>query len=206
VYVFGYGPRTYQANVSYAIVAPTVPSEGDVQKAPDLAKLNKNNPYLRSTDPSLVTDVLIAKLSAPTTADALTARGLSPKYLVGKGSDGSGFVVTVTGIASSADEATRTTNALGDMLVSKLRSMQKVYGADDRYLFTPLVVTPTSTPQEQYSSRLRAVIVVVLAGGILAFGAVSAGRSFATLRESRRTRRRPGLAGRAEPKTDRVAS
>ena len=59
---------------------------------------------------------------------------------------------------------------------SYLHEVQTVNGADDRFLFTALVVSDVSRPTEKISSRLRAVIVVAVVGIAVVFGAVSVGK------------------------------
>ncbi|MFC8038219.1 chain-length determining protein [Paenarthrobacter sp. NPDC057355] len=187
LYIYEFGPRTYETTVNFAVISPDVPRESDVLKNPDLGNLNGNNPYLRATDPSLVTDVAITRLNSTVTAQKLSDLGAGDDYSVRRGSGGNGFIIEITGKGSSPEAATTTTTALASVLKSDLYELQKVNGADDRYLFTALPITPPSQPTEQYSSRLRAVIVVLAAGGVLVFAAASAGSAL----RSRRARRRP---------------
>ena len=63
-----------------------------------------------------------------------------------------------------------------------LKQIQTVNGAADRFLFTTVVVTPPDNAIEQFSSRLRSLIVVVVGGLVLTFGAVSAARALETAR------------------------
>ncbi|MDP9934149.1 hypothetical protein J2T11_000473 [Paenarthrobacter nicotinovorans] len=187
LYIYEFGPRTYETTVNFAVISPDVPRESDVLKNPDLGNLNGNNPYLRATDPSLVTDVAITRLNSTVTAQKLSDLGAGDDYSVRRGSGGNGFIIEITGKGSSPDAATTTTTALASVLKSDLYELQKVNGADDRYLFTALPITPPTQPTEQYSSRLRAVIVALAAGGVLVFAAASLGSALRPRRVRRRS-------------------
>jgi hypothetical protein len=191
-YVYQLGPRTYESSMSVAIVNPPIPSERELEKKPELDALNKDNPYLRSADPSLITDVIVKMLNSSTTAEDVEAAGLGPEYTVGQGVNSNGFVIDIAGVSKTPESAVKTATLLGQFLERDLREAQKVYGADDSYLYTSLVIAPPDKPTEQFSSRLRSLIVVVLGGGILSFGAVSLGSSIARLKEGRQTSRSYG--------------
>lgn len=186
VYVFQFGPRYYQSTVSYALVNPKLPSEKELDSNPQLSALNSDNPFLRSSDPALITEVLIARLSSNDMSTTLKNGGLSTDYSVVRGVNGNGFVVSISAISNSVESATATTKTLGRAFEENLRSMQKVNGADDKFLFTSFIVNPGDKALEQFSSRLRSSIMVLLGGFVLMFGAVSLARSL----ENRRGRRR----------------
>jgi capsular polysaccharide biosynthesis protein len=190
--VFLYGPRTYQATASYALVNPQVPTDAQILKDPALGLLNDNNPYLRASDPSLIVDVMITRLSATETADTLKSMGLSTNYTVTQGSNGAGFIIDITGEGKSPAAAMAATRALGSVLVKQLHTVQEVNGADARFLYTSLVVAPADQATEQFSSRLRAVIIVAVAGVVLIFGAVSLGRGIDAMRRRHRANRTGG--------------
>lgn len=176
-YVFQFGPRSYEANMSFAMVNPQVPTETELLEHPELAELNSDNPYLRSSDPALISDVLITRLSDRSMMESLEDAGLSPDYTVARSANGNGFVIDIVGVATAPEDAVATTRALGDVLVSELRAIQTVNGADDTYLFTALAISSPDRAEEQFSSRLRSVILVALGGGVLLFGAISLARS-----------------------------
>lgn len=185
LYVFQFGPRSYESNMSYAMVNPEVPTTIELEANPELENLNDDNPYLRSSDPALITDVLITRLSSGWVPRTLEAAGLGTDYTVSRGAGGNGFVIDITGIGSSEEQSIETTKALGELLVSELRTAQTVNDADETYLFTALVISSPDFAQEQFSSRLRSVIIVLLGGVVLVFAAVSLGRGIAG-REPRR--------------------
>jgi hypothetical protein len=198
-YVYQFGPRYYEAGTSYAIVNPRLPSDREILLDASLANLNGDNPFLRSSDQALISEVLIARLSSSPIADGLEAKGLSTDYSVSKGINGNGFVVSITGSGDSEELATGTAAALGDQLQSNLRDIQKVNDADDRFLFTALTVTPLGKATEQFSSRLRSVIMVVLGGSIMMFAAVSAARSATSMRRNGRRKKKAATPGEDAP-------
>jgi hypothetical protein len=187
VYVYQFAPRSYESSSTYAMINPDIPSEHDVLKNPQLGNLNPKNPYLRSSDPSLIVQVLLTKLNDSSTADLLTSQGLSDEYTVSRGVGGiNGFLVDITGEGETPAKSIATTQALGHILQKYLYDAQKVNGADDAYLFSSLVVATPDKATEQFSSRLRALIVVFLAGVVMMFGAVSIARSMAANKDRRK--------------------
>jgi capsular polysaccharide biosynthesis protein len=197
-YVYFFAPRSYSASTVYVLVTPKVPSTEQLIKDPALAALNSDNPYLRSADSSLITQVMVTKLSSSDTVDAVAAAGLSRDYTVTLPStSGAGQLIRIEASGASPDEAISTAETLGKRLTAELRSAQKVNGADDRYLFGALQIDPPNKATEQFSSRLRSLIVVLIGGVILLFGAVSIARVVETSRAaSRKSSSRGGSADR----------
>ena len=199
-YVFQYGPRVYESTASYALVNPDIPSDIELEEDPALDALNSNNPYLRSSNPSLIADVLITRLNSTTIAEALEAQGLNDEFTVAQGV-GNGFVIDITGVGESPAESIAVTNAVAGMFVEDLRTLQTVSGAADTYLFTALPVASPDQATEQFSSRLRSVIAVVIAGAVLTFGAVSLAGWVESSR-SKRPRRRSSAAAVRDDELD----
>jgi hypothetical protein len=186
IYVFQFAPRSYESSSTFAMINPDIPSELDVIKHPELDNLNTKNPYLRSSDPSLIVQVLLTRLNDESTADKLVERGLSDQYTVSRGVGGvNGFLVDITGEGDTPENSIATTQALGQLLQEYLYDAQKVNGADDVYLFSSIVVDTPDKATEQFSSRLRALIVVFLGGVVMMFGAVSMARSMGAAKERR---------------------
>ena len=197
-YVYQLAPRSYETTATYALVNPAVPTTEELERDPALAGLNGDNPYLRSADTNLITDAVIARLSAASTVETLQAAGVGTDYGVGPGVGGNGFVVDITGVGPTPEAAIATTAAVGTVLESELRELQQVNGADDRYLFVPLQLAGPDDATEQFSSRLRAVIVVLLGGGVLVFAAASLGR-FQDRARARRAAARAATTADAVP-------
>lgn len=189
LYVFQFAPRSYESSATYAMINPDIPTQQDIIKNPDLGKLNSKNPYLRSSDPSLIVQVLLTRLNDSSMADKLKDQGLSADYTVSRGVGGiNGFLVDITGIAETPEKSFATTRALGKMLENYLYDAQKVNGADDTYLFSSIVVASPDKATEQFSSRLRSLIAIFLTGVVLMFGAVSIARSVSVSRNRRKSR------------------
>jgi hypothetical protein len=172
VYVLFLGPRLYQSSATYVLVNPQVPTAEQLDRSARLARLNSNNPYLRSPDPSLIVQVMAAKLSAGATARTLQDAGLGPDYTVAQ-SAGNSQMLVVTGTGETAEKSIATTGWLTGELERELRTVQKVNGAADLYLFTALPVDVEATAVEKVSSRLRSVILVGVGGAVLLFSVVS---------------------------------
>jgi hypothetical protein len=183
LYVFQFAPRSYESSSTYAMINPDIPTQLDIAKNPELEKLNSKNPYLRSSDPSLIVQVLLTRLNDSSMADKLKEQGLGSDYTVSRGVGGiNGFLVDITGIADTPEKSFAITRALGSMLEKDLHEAQKVNGADDSYLFSSILVAPPDKATEQFSSRLRSLIAVFLTGVVLMFGAVSIARSVSVSR------------------------
>jgi len=186
LYVYIWAPRSYEANVSYALTAPNIPSNLEIARNPDLGNLNSNNPYLRSNDSSLLTQVVIAKLSDPAYVDQLKQSGFGTDFKITPMTGLGTGLVTVTATSSSEAEAVGTARSVGEQFISTLNDVQKVNGADARYLYSPILVRGPGPATELFSSRLRSLIMVGIAGSVLLFGSVSVARA--------RTLRRLGTA------------
>ncbi len=202
--VFAYGPRDYESTASYAVVSPDLPTNAQIEEDPSLGELSATNPFLRSSDPSLVTSVVITQLNSPATEDTLESMGLGTDFTVEPSVSGSGFIATITGSGETPAESLATTAQLGSMFIDALRQVQTVNGADERYLYTAIQASAPDRATEKLSSRLRAVIVVGVLGVILIFGAVSLGSAMTARRERRHsgggvrpTPNRPLRSGRA---------
>ena len=97
VYVMFFAQRSYQASMTYALITPKVPTAMELETSPQLAKVNGDNPYLRSPDNTLLSQVLITKLGAHETAEALQEQGLGTEYTVAQASTfGSGMLLEVS--------------------------------------------------------------------------------------------------------------
>jgi capsular polysaccharide biosynthesis protein len=189
VYVYSFAPRSYEARATYAIVNPKIPSASDLEREPQLLDLNSDNPYLRSSDSSLIAQVVATRLKDDSTGDALVRQSLSTDYSVERPPNS--FLIDVSAVSENKETATATVRALGTRMEEDLRQIQLVNGAADRFLFTSLLVTSPDNATELFSSRLRSLIVVVVGGLVLTFGAVSAARALETARNKSRPDGRP---------------
>ncbi|MCY1239548.1 hypothetical protein D9M72_523450 [compost metagenome] len=187
-----FAERSYQAKMSYALITPKVPTAIELETNPQLAKVNGDNPYLRSPDSTLLSQVLMTKLGAQETMKSLQERGLGTEYTVAQASSfGSGMLLEVSASGTSPQQAVDTAVALGDRLTTTLHDVQKINGADESYLFSALPVDGPGQAEEMFSSRLRTLIIVAVGGVVLVFGAVSIARSLELSSASRRTKEKP---------------
>lgn len=183
-YVYLFAPRVYEASMSYALAAPDVPSEYQLEQNKDLAKLNADNPYLRTGDSSLLSQVVISKLSAQEVVDGLDAAGLGTEFTIAPVQNLGMGLVQITASASTEEIAVKTAQELGNKFTSTVKSTQEVNNADSTYLYTAIPVRGPGPAQELYSSRLRSLIMVGIAGAILLFAVVSVAQSL-SLRRTR---------------------
>ena len=147
-------PKIYQVDAAYVLVNPSVPSDMELTTHPDLAAENRNNPYLRFTSQSMVGQVIATRMSSDEVRRELLAQGISDDYVVSPSNDfgGAGRIGDVAGAGPDPEAASAATAAIVARMASELRSMQKVYGAADRYLIT---LIPIQAPGEARASRLR---------------------------------------------------
>jgi capsular polysaccharide biosynthesis protein len=200
VYVMFFAQRTYQATMTYALITPKVPTALEMENDPKLAKVNTDNPYLRSPDSTLLSQVLVTKLGAQETATHLQQQGLGTEYTVAQASSfGSGMLLQLSASGTSPQQAVDTAIALGKQLTTTLHDVQTINGADESYLFSALTVDGPGQAKEMFSSRLRTLIIVAVAGVLLVIGAVSIARALERARGGRRTTEKPARrAVRAE--------
>jgi hypothetical protein len=192
VYVMFFAQRSYQATMKYALITPKVPTAVELQTSPQLAKVNGDNPYLRSPDSTLLSQVLITKLGAQETVKSLKQQGLGTEYTVAQASTfGSGMLLQLSASGDSPEQAVDTALALGNRLTSTLHDVQKINGADETYLYSALPVDGPGQAEEIFSSRLRTLIIVGVAGLVLVFGAVSVARSLELASDGRRAKEKP---------------
>jgi hypothetical protein len=198
-----FAQRTYQASVTYALITPKLPTSVEMEKNPQLANVNGDNPYLRSPDSTLLSQVLIAKLGAQETVKSLQEQGLGTEYAVSQASNfGSGMLLVLSASGSTPEQAVDTAVALGNRLKSTLHNVQKINGADDSYLFSALPVDGPGEAEEMFSSRLRTLIIVAVGGVVLVFGAVSIARSLELASAGRRAKEKPAKhAGNLQTET-----
>ncbi len=189
---FTLGPRVYEAGAIYVIANPDSPTEEEKARDSRLARLNDDNPYIRTSDPSLIVKVLSSKLTAANTQQAIDDAGFSTDYTVGQ-SAASPMTLTITGVGKTASAAIAARDWLIDRMQAELRDLQKVNNADDSFLFTALAVDIAPDAVEKLSSRLRSLILVIVAGGIV----LVTGLSLASGVE----RRRLALTGNAPSET-----
>ncbi|HEU4998667.1 MAG TPA: hypothetical protein VFT68_06950 [Lapillicoccus sp.] len=168
-------PKVYQVDAAYVLVNPNVPSEAELAARPDLAAENRDNPYLRFSSQSMVGQVVATRMSSDEVRRDLLAQGISDDYVVAPSNDfgGAGQIVTVSGVGPTPEAASHATEVIVARMGQELRSMQKVYGAVDRYLITQIPVQAPGEAKRVVSGQLRSVIAVGGVGLVVLFAVIS---------------------------------
>ncbi|MET7822408.1 Wzz/FepE/Etk N-terminal domain-containing protein [Micromonospora zamorensis] len=171
---FGIPPR-YESQAQYVLIAPPPqPTEAAIERDPGLLKVNANNPYLRLPNPSVVVDVLSQRVSGNMIRQQLINEGADEDYTISStNAIGSGLVINVVGTGSSPDSAAKTLDLVSKSMEKELYDMQKVDGADDKYLFQALPINPPTDPTRKVTGTIRSMIAVSAACLVLLFGLIS---------------------------------
>ncbi|WBB69599.1 Wzz/FepE/Etk N-terminal domain-containing protein [Micromonospora sp. WMMD812] len=171
---FGIPPQ-YESTAQYVLIAPPpAPSDAAIERDPSLAKVNANNPYLRLPNPSVVVDVLAQRVSGDNVRRDLIAQGADEDYTISAtNAVGSGLVISIVGTGHSAASATQTLQLVSERMKTELHEMQKVDGADDKYLFVALPINPPTDPIRKVTGTIRSLIAVSAACLVLLFGLIS---------------------------------
>ena len=98
------------------------------------------------------------------------------------------MLLELSASGNTPDQAVDTARELGRRLNVILHDAQVINGADDSYLYSALLIDGPGQASEIFTSRLRTLIIVGVAGGLLIFGSVSVARSMELIRT-----RRPGV-------------
>ncbi|GGF90421.1 hypothetical protein GCM10007304_00380 [Rhodococcoides trifolii] len=167
-----FGPRSYEASSTYAMITPQVPSPQEVEANPDLA-FESDNPYLRSADPTLALQAARTRLQSAEVTESLQAAGLSTDFTVGTGLATSAQILTITASSATAEVAVATAVQLGKDLQEQIREVQVVAGGSERFLISVQAIDTPTSASERISSRLRNAVVVGMGSLVLLFGAVS---------------------------------
>ena len=169
------GPKVYQVEASYVLVNPPLPSESELANSPALRRLNSNNPYLRFSNQAMVGQVVASRVGGNQVRSELIAAGADKDYVIAPSGEfgGSGQILQITGLGATPEAAARTGGLVTERMIQELRSMQKVYGADDRYLMTTLAIEPPGPPRQQTSGSMRSIMGIAGAGVLVLFMAIS---------------------------------
>lgn len=192
-------PAQYESQAQFVLIAPPAPpSDAAIDRNPELAKINTNNPYLRLPNPVVVVEVLAQRVSGDAIRRELISQGADRNYTISStDAIGSGLVISILGTGTSAEAAGRTLELVAARMQVELRAMQKVDGADDRYLFQALPINPPTDPIRKVTGTFRSLIAVSAACVVLLFAAISIADAVGP--------RRPRRGGRATPDPDTTA-
>ncbi|MET7866775.1 Wzz/FepE/Etk N-terminal domain-containing protein [Micromonospora taraxaci] len=168
-------PPVYESQAQYVLIAPPPqPSDAAIERDPTLLKVNANNPYLRLPNPSVVVDVLAQRVSGGLVRQGLISQGADEDYTISStNAIGSGLVINIVGTGSSPESAAKTLDLVAASMEKELYDMQKVDGADDKYLFQALPINPPTDPTRKVTGTIRSMIAVSAACLVLLFGLIS---------------------------------
>jgi capsular polysaccharide biosynthesis protein len=180
-------PPQYESQAQYVVInPPPVPTDAEIQRNPALGRLNTDNPYLRMPNPSVVVDVLAQRMSGDLVRRDLVAKGADRGYQVtATNAIGSGLVILIIGTGHSPAESYQTVDVVSKRMQTELRNMQKINGADDRFLIQALPISPPTPPSQKVTGTIRSMIAVLAAGVVFLFALISVFEAI----PGRRTRR-----------------
>jgi capsular polysaccharide biosynthesis protein len=167
-------PHQYESQAQYVLInPPDAPTESQIARDPALGRLNTDNPYLRLPG-VVVVDVVAGRASSEVVRRELSARGADGDYQIsGTNAIGAGLVIVIVGTGHTAPQARMTANVVAERMQSELHAMQKVNGADDRFLIRTVQVSPPTEPVRKVTGTVRSAIAVLAAGLVLLFALVS---------------------------------
>lgn len=183
-------PPTYTATSSYLIVAPPdPPTDAQLLADPSLRHLNYENPFNRYGSNGVILDVVAHTTTSDRERQAVVAAGgdkrydVSPEATYGPGSS----ILDISVTANSASQALLTSRLVADAMVKEMQDVQDAEKVDPHWMFTTRPISNPSQASPVYSGTMRAVVGVMLLGGIVLILALS-------LRMGAAARRRPRLA------------
>lgn len=182
-------PPQYESQAQYVLISPPpLPTDTQIERNPNLGRLNTNNPYLRLPNPSVVVAVLAQRVAGDSVRAQLKAQGADKNYdISATNAIGSGVVIMITGTGQSAAQTSKTLDMVATRMKSELHDMQTVNGADDRYLYQALPINPPTDPMRKVTGPLRSLIAVTAAGVVLLFALISIAEAIGPRRTKRVT-------------------
>jgi hypothetical protein len=190
-YVVAIKSPVYEAGSSYILINPPAPpSELQIERNPELGKINPDNPYTRFSDPSVVIDILSRTMTSAPSRQELVRAGASPDYTVTSAAHFgmTSPIVQITAMAPTPEAAVRTATVVGHAVVSELDRMQKEEDVDRLYRIKAMPVDVAESAELRASGQLRLLVGIVALGAILLFVVVSVFDALAKLRAEPRAR------------------
>jgi hypothetical protein len=148
----------------------------------------------------MVGQVLATRMNSEDVRTALVGQGVSDEYVVSPSNDfgGAGQIINVSGIGATPEAAAHASDVIVTRMTEELRSMQKVYGAVDRYMITLIPIQAPGEAKRVVSGQLRSVIALGGVGMILLFAAISVRQAMSA--RPRRTPESPGGSQGGSPR------
>lgn len=167
--VFFLVPPVYEASSSYLLLEPKPPpTEADIEKDPALKRKHFDNPYLRFSDSSVISNVLARRVNEDSAKEKLIKAGADSRYEVTP-SNRFGFtspIIDITAQGDSPEAALTTVKLVGGAVGRELRKVQATEKVDAEYMFTAVAVETPETARQRSSGKLRALLGVLGLGGV----------------------------------------
>jgi uncharacterized protein involved in exopolysaccharide biosynthesis len=167
--VFLLVPPVYEASASYLLLEPKPPpTEAEIEKDPGLKRKHFDNPYLRFSDSSVISNVVSRRVNENTAKEKLIKAGADDRYEVSP-SNRFGFsspIIDVTARGDSPEAALTTVRLVGGAVGRELKKVQAAEKVDNEYMFTAVPVESPETATERSSGKLRALLGVLGLGGV----------------------------------------
>jgi capsular polysaccharide biosynthesis protein len=206
IYFVAIKAPTYEAQSSYALVAPpNPPSATQIAANPALGRVNSNNPYVSYGDLTDVVALVSQAMSGAGLKQQLHNEGIDGSYTIAQNVDASAPIVDITATAGSPAAATYAATRVANLTIATLGNLQRAQHVNRRYWITAQQLTPPDKPTAKLSSKIRAVIAIIGIGLIAWFIALSIVRGLAEQRASRPAKpptRRIGSGGRSSSVSD----
>jgi hypothetical protein len=160
-------PATYQVQSSMLLVPPPpAPSDAQIDKHPELRKLNSDNPYGRSYDPTILIALVSIAITSDPSREAIKQAGGDERFTVAQ-TTRYGFnspFADITSVGPSASEAIASNELVIRSFERELARIQLREKVSRRYLITARVAG------DPVGARVRSTDVGKLLIGIIGLG------------------------------------
>lgn len=184
-------PATYQVASSVLLVPPPpAPSDAQVAQNPDLAKLNSDNPYGRSYDPTILIALVSIAVTSDPSREAIRRAGGDERFTVVQ-TTRYGFnspFADITSAGSSPGAAIASNELVIKAFETELTRLQVKEKVSRRYLITARVAGDPASARVRSTDVGRIVVTVLGFGLFTTFTVVSVADA---LRQSRRRSGQP---------------
>jgi hypothetical protein len=199
VWVVAMRTPVYESSASLLLLQPpAAPTAGQIEKHPELGRLNSDNPYTRVYDPAILIEVVGDIVQSGPARQRLAAQGADPRYLVANRIR-YGFsspLVQITGTADTPERASVTTRLVTAAFERQLRQLQASERVSPRFFVTVRRVDDPGGATLRAADKMRALVGVLGLGVIGLFGVISVADAVGKLRAGRRARPRAGRGRR----------
>lgn len=185
------GDRTYEARADLVLIGPPgPPTAAEVEADPSLATARLDNPYARSFDATVITEIVARVIAAEGSGSALpTGYRIETARRYGSAAP----LVEISARATDPVIASQNAQEISNRFVAALQDLQAVEDVHPRSLITTRSVDTGQDPQEVLTQRLRAVMGVAALGALILIIAITTAQAVADHRLTTRRLRPPPL-------------